>query len=329
MIWGLILLTTAVLVAGFMPLLIGFLQRKAMLDIPNERSSHTIPTPRGGGFLALGLPWLGLVAALLSGIIPAELTVSLWSLAGALLVLMIISGLDDRLNLPQSVRLLVQAIAVSAVVFCLPQGVRVFPILPHFAEQILLVLGLIWMVNLTNFIDGIDGITSVNGLSTVIGFGLVAAVSPVFPLSMSLVGGGLLGFLLWNRPPARVFMGDVGSVALGLWLGYGLCVLSSTIGLIPALLCTLYPLADATYTLVKRALQKKKVWQAHREHFYQLAVQNGRTHGRVITIIFIFNMLCIGLAFLCILQPHFEIVFLTFGLAGFAFLARHFSRRPS
>lgn len=329
MIWGLILLTMAALVAGFMPLLIGFLQRQAMLDIPNERSSHTIPTPRGGGLLALGLPWLGLVIALRSGVILPEMAVSLGCLAIALCVLMVISAVDDRLNLPPSVRFLVQAIAAAAVVFCLPQGVRVFADLPLLIEQILLTLGLIWMINLTNFIDGIDGITCVNGLTTLLGFGLAAIATPVFPLSISLVGGGLLGFLLWNRPPARIFMGDVGSVALGLWLGYGLIVLSSTIGLIPAFLCTLYPLADATYTLAKRGLQKKKVWQAHREHFYQQATQNGRTHGRVIAMIFVFNLTCVALAYLSVIYQNFEYGFLALGLIGFALLAKNFSRRMS
>lgn len=332
MMWVVVCLIILLGVRLLMPALISFLHTKAVLDMPNARSSHSIPTPRGGGWLALGIPLIALVLFLITLPFAAAIKISLGTLAASLCVLMIVSGFDDKWSLTPCVRLLVHFVASVAIVMTLPDSVRVFPDMPLLFEQIVLVLGCVWMINLTNFVDGINGITAVNGLSLALGLAIAACLMPVYPslnvllLSAALIAGGLGGFLYWNAPNARIFMGDVGSVPLGLWQAYALIFFASIFGVIPALLLCLYPLTDATFTLFKRALQRQKIWEAHRSHFYQQAVQNGRTHIRTSKLIFGFNLFCLFLMTVSVLYPVLE--YACVGIAAFALviLMREFAR---
>ncbi len=191
------------LTAGLMPLLIRLLQTRNWLAVPNERSSHALPTPLGGGWLALGLPLLCLPFAAL--MLPDAWRLSLYVLAVAGLALLVVSGINDKIGLKPLWRLTLHLAAAATAVWSLPETVRVFPLLPELAETVILTLGLVWFVNLTNFIDGIDGITAVNGLSSLLGFALLFALAGAalfLPLSAALLGGALLGFLLWNWHPA-------------------------------------------------------------------------------------------------------------------------------
>lgn len=325
-VYALVGISIAALVAGLTPALIKLLIQKDILDNPNERSSHTIPTPRGGGWLALGLPILALIAAPLILPTPPGFFITLYALAGGLVLTMCVSGLDDRFSLGTRVRLAAQLVASVAAVLFLPESVRVLPLLPDWLETICLVLGLVWMMNLTNFIDGINGITAVNGIATAAGMAVLGMGSVFLPLSGALLIGGLAGFLVWNWGQAKIFMGDVGSVPLGLWLGFGLILVAAQFGLIPALLLAFYPVMDASYTLIRRAIRRQKIWQAHREHFYQQAVQNGRTHAMTSTLIALFNALCIGLAILAVLYPPLEYAALVAAIAALLILWRIFSR---
>ena len=332
MIWLLLTIFLALAVRVGMPFLIDFLEKKSVLDMPNERSSHTIPTPRGGGWLAVGLPVACLSIAVIFLPVANPIMISLTSLATALVLLIGVSALDDKRSLGPLVRLFVQFTAAAIVVFTLPESVRVFPILGIWAEKTVLLLGFVWMINLTNFIDGINGITIVNGLAIATGF-LISALflindggSIVFALSAALIIGGLIGFIPWNVPQARIFMGDVGSIPLGLWQAYGLSFVAAFFGLIPALLMCLYPLLDATITLLKRAFRRKRIWEAHREHYYQQAAQNGRTHARTSTLILGFNALSLGLAIISMLYPRLEYFCLALGLGIFAILITRFQK---
>ncbi len=334
MIWLFITATILIGVRLLMPVLIAFLQRKAVLDMPNARSSHSIPTPRGAGWLAMGLPIAVLLAYTPVLPLAPALQLSLGALGLALLFLLVVSGLDDRLSLTPLLRLLAHTAAAALVVFTLPDSVRVFPDLPFIAEKIILLLGTIWMINLTNFIDGINGITAANGLAIAGGVAMAACLLPAHPslivllLSASLIAGGLGGFLYWNVPDARIFLGDSGSIPLGLWQAYVLIFVSAIFGLVPALLMCLYPLLDATFTLFKRALKREKIWQAHRSHFYQQAVQNGRTHARTSKLIFGFNVMCLFLACVSILYPSLEYGCLAIALISFVLFVRNFTKPP-
>lgn len=275
------------------------LLRHAVLDHPNDRSSHSVPTPRGGGIaiLVIVLPvwvWLGLsVPASLAG--PA---ITGWGVAAGALFLALVSWVDDLRGLGPAVRLVAQLAAAAALVLFLPGSVFQ-GLLPPWLDLAAAVLLWVWFVNLYNFMDGIDAIAGVETLAIGLGLALVGlATVPLVAdhLQAGLVAAAALGFLAWNRPPAKIFLGDVGSVPLGYLLGWLLLGLAGTGQWQAALILPLYYLADATLTLARRGLRGEKVWRAHREHFYQRAVRAGRSHGAVSGAVGIANLLLVLLA---------------------------------
>lgn len=275
---------------------LSWLERRQILDHPNERSSHTRPTPRGGG--------LAVTTAVLAGWMVAAVDDSLggwaWMAILAAVVLMASSWLDDRINLPAAPRFLSHAIMVVVLLGYLPGDALVFQgMLPLWVDRVVVALGWVWFVNLYNFMDGIDGITGVETAGLGLGIAGVALVAGAplgaVPLALACAAAGL-GFLVWNWHPARIFLGDVGSVPLGLLLG-GLLVHLAVAGqLAAALILPAYYLADATITLGRRALRGEKVWQAHRTHFYQRAVQGGKSHAQVSLLVLAGNVALIGCA---------------------------------
>ena len=256
-------------------LILAWLLERRYLDHPNERSSHSAPVPRGGGLAvapAIVLAWGGLKlaegmdgwnAALLAG-------------AAALLAL---SWLDDRHTLPAAPRFLIHGAAVAAALACLPPDALVFEgMLPLWADRLLAGLGWVWFLNLYNFMDGIDGITGIETACLGLGLGLLAPLAAGPALICAAAG---LGFLVWNWHPARIFLGDSGSIPLGFLLGGLLVQLAASGHLAAALILPAYYLADATITITRRLLAGEKIWQPHRKHFYQRAVQGGRSHAQV------------------------------------------------
>ncbi|HTW53151.1 MAG TPA: glycosyltransferase family 4 protein [Stellaceae bacterium] len=266
-----------------------------MLDRPNERSSHAVPTPRGGGIAVIGASvgaWLTLAAA---GVLPpASMLVAL---AGAGLAL--VSWLDDLRGLSPGIRLLAQFAAVVAGIWALPPSEIFQGWLPRGLDAMAGALVWVWFVNLFNFMDGIDGIDGSEAAA--IGFGIVLVAS-VGGLDLALaapaaaIAAAALGFLVWNWAPARIFLGDVGSVPLGYLLGFLLLELAGLGRWQAALILPLYFLADATITLLRRLARGERVWQAHREHFYQRAVQRGLSHDAVVRRIIAADILLIACA---------------------------------
>jgi len=277
-----------------------FLRRRGVLDIPNERSSHSAPTPRGGGIAVIGVllaAWLILWLAGEGSAAPGNF----WLVLGAGAGLALISWFDDVLGgLPAALRFAAQAIAVAAGLFALPEGDGVFQgALP--AELDLALSGLIWLwfLNLFNFMDGIDGIAGSQTASA--GLGLFA-LAVLFPAAAGLGPYGLvvaavaIGFLPWNWQPARIFLGDVGSVPLGYVIGWLLLALASYGLWQAALLLVFYYFADASFTLFRRLLRGEAIWRAHHQHYYQFAVAAGRSHAHVVVVITGVNILLVGLA---------------------------------
>lgn len=279
---------------------IKFLHKKDIYDHPNERSSHNVATPRGGGIAILFavLPALGLINMLSSAPLPAYIPV-----LGAACILGAISWLDDLHTLGPSIRFLLQILAVSLVLYNLEPTAHGYlgGFLPLSVEKVILGVLWVWFINLFNFMDGIDGITGIETIAIASGITLIALS---FSLSIELAETGVilcgaaLGFLRWNWHKAKVFMGDVGSIPLGFILGWLLILLAGEGYLITALLIPLYYLSDATLTLIKRALRKEKIWQAHREHFYQKAVQAGLPHDQTVMRIAFLNIILLVCAYL-------------------------------
>lgn len=263
-------------------LALAWLRHRQVLDLPNERSSHTRPTPRGGG---LGVtPVIAAALALLGHPVPATGAVAL----------MMLSWIDDRRGLPPGPRFAAQALVVGCVLATLGDA-SILP-LPLWLDRLLVGLGWLWFVNLFNFMDGIDGISGVE--SAAIGLGIALVGGPDLALPALAVAGAGLGFLVWNWHPAKLFLGDAGSVPLGLVLGGLLAALAAQGHLAAALILPAYYLADATITLLWRLKDGEKVWQAHRRHFYQRAVRGGQSHSRVASAVAGVNVLLILCAIL-------------------------------
>lgn len=263
---------------------LGYLRRRQIMDLPNERSSHTLPTPRGGGLATTPV----LAALMLAQTWPLPL------LAGGALVLFAISWIDDRRGLPALPRFSAHAVVVAVTLALMPAEISAFAgALPLWADRMLCGLGWLWFVNLYNFMDGIDGITGIETLCIGIGIALLA---PSLAPAALIAAAVALGFLFFNWHPAKLFLGDAGSVPFGYVLGGLLLVLAAQGQLAAALILPGYYLADATITISRRALRGEKVWQAHRSHFYQRAIQGGKRHDQVGLAIATANVALIGCA---------------------------------
>jgi len=286
------------LIFGLSLLLTGRLRayalRRQLLDIPGQRSSHSQPTPRGGGLAIIAsFLLLVLVAGWQQGFSPL-----LVALLGAACCVAILGFADDHGHIPAGWRLLGHlAAAVWAVYWLgLPQ-VSLFGIEPGVWLHVPVVLYLAWLLNLFNFMDGIDGIASLEAISVSLGALLVYWLSsPTLPLSADLLLGlvaATAGFLLWNLPPAKIFMGDVGSGTLGIILA--IFALESSLHnplwfWAWQILLAVF-IADASYTLLRRLLRGEKVYQAHRSHAYQRAARALASHGRVSLAVALINLL--------------------------------------
>ena len=274
------------------------LTAKDILDHPNERSSHARPTPRGGGIAVMAVILLGWLALALLDFTPMRL---IWPLLGLSFGLALVSWADDLRGLSPLPRFAAQFAAVVIALTTVPLG-PLFPgPLPLWLAYGGAALAWLWFVNLFNFMDGIDGIASVETMAIAIGAALVATSLGLLdgtPWLAAVVAGAALGFLPWNRPPARIFLGDVGSVPLGFVLGWLLLSLAAHGAWAAALILPAYFLADATFTLLRRALAGEKPWQAHRQHFYQQAIRKGASHGRVSASVAVANLALLACAFI-------------------------------
>lgn len=264
-------------------LLLWLLPRLHVLDVPNARSNHANPTPRGGG-LAVIIPAAGFltVAGAHSGPILGTLA------------LMLISFMDDRKPLPVRMRLAVQAAAVAFALSGFDYGLVFQGILPWWLDRLAAGIIWLWFINLYNFMDGIDEITALHTVSVMAGLALLTMIDPgvknFLAVDGAIIGGAVLGFWLFNRHPARIFLGDCGSIPLGFLVGFLLLVLAAEGDWHAALILPAYYLTDATVTLLRRLIRKEKVWQAHSEHAYQTAVRHGRRHDTVARYILALNL---------------------------------------
>ncbi|CAH1659059.1 MULTISPECIES: glycosyl transferase [unclassified Chelatococcus] len=289
-------LIAAGLSAALVLLLFPLMQRYALAR-PNARSSHRVPTPQGGGIAVLAA-MLVTACAGISVLAPGAISAFI-PVAMAAVVLAVIGAFDDIRPLPVLPRLLFQFGAVALGVAAAGE-IRLFPaLLPAPVEFALVVLAGVWFVNLVNFMDGLDWITVAEVAPVTAALALFALLGAL-PGDAGLVAiglcGAMLGFAPFNRPVARLFLGDVGSLPIGLILGFLLYRLAGEGHLTAALLLPLYYLADATLTLLMRLRRGEKVWQAHRSHFYQRATDNGFTVMEVVGTVFALNLVLAGLA---------------------------------
>lgn len=289
---------------------------------PNARSSHTQPTPQGGGIAVL----LGIAFAL----VIAPVRIELYGVFALTLALGVLGAVDDIRSLAAPPRLIVQGLISVGVIALLPESMRVLPILPWWIERGLLAIGLLWFINLTNFMDGIDWITVaemvlITGALAIFGFAGALPIEVAF--AAATLCGALVGFAPFNKPVARLFLGDVGSLPIGLLAAWMLIRFGAD-HLAAAILLPLYYIADATITLVRRLARGERVMQAHRCHFYQQAVDGTLSVMQVVARIALINVILIALAAVCVLVPVLSVhaVALIAGCASVAALLVHFAR---
>ncbi|QCY13775.1 glycosyltransferase family 4 protein [Pseudomonas sp. MPC6] len=274
-------------VAGVSLIMTAALRRYALarsiIDIPNARSSHSIPTPRGGG-VAIVLAFL-LVLPFLAWAQLVEVP-TLIAIGGAGALVAVIGFMDDHGHIAARWRLLGHFCAAAWSLFWLggvpPVSLFGLSLNLGWLGYILGALYLVWMLNLYNFMDGIDGIASIEAITACLGACLLYWVSGVESLMWvpGMLAMAVGGFLFWNFPPARIFMGDAGSGFLGVVIG---AISIQAAWAAPQLLWAWLILlgvfvVDATFTLIRRLIRGDKIYEAHRSHAYQFASRRYRQH---------------------------------------------------
>jgi len=297
--------------------------RKAIFDVPNERSSHQIPTPRGGG-IAIALTFFFAVCWLaMAGMISLALAKAL---VGGGLIIAATGYWDDLRSISAAKRAVLHFLAAGWALYCLGG----FPVLVlgnwqiHWGwfGSVFAAVGIVWLINLYNFMDGIDGIAGVEAVfvSLVGGCALYLLGAHGLAWVCFFLFAAVLGFLLWNWPPAKIFLGDVGSGLLG-YIFAVIALASANQQMLP-LLFWLVLLAvficDATFTLLHRMKRGERWYSAHREHVYQRLTQHGVSHQRVTLLVTVVNLAFILPIFYWIVrQPNFAPWLFLFVALGF------------
>lgn len=268
-------------------------RRYQLFDLPNHRSSHTQPTPRGGG--------MAIAVSVLSACVVFQYydpVPSFESRSGFVLIcaslIAVISFVDDLRGLSVAVRLSLQGLLSLVLVF-LVGPIPLGDALPIGLSILFSCIALMWLLNLYNFMDGIDGLAACEGIVVCLAAAVLLinnAEGSVLALTIAL-GGSALGFLIWNWSPAKLFMGDSGSVFLGFAIG-GLALLTTqrevlTISVWLILLAAF--IADASYTLMRRLFRGQNIFQAHRNHAYQVLADRWASHAKVTSLYMCINII--------------------------------------
>jgi Fuc2NAc and GlcNAc transferase len=293
----LILLIIVLVSFGLTMIVRKWANRKSIIDHPNERSSHSIPTPRGGG-IAIALVWFVVLLVL---VVYKRIEVSLFFALLCGLPVAAIGLIDDVISLSPKIRLLVQIICAVLALYFLGGlnmvDIGFYQISLHYLLTIFALIGIVWFTNLFNFLDGIDGYLS----AEIIFVGLAIYFLFGFELPI-LLAAVTAGFLLWNWQPAKIFMGDVGSTLLGFIIGvlsvYYQNINQSSI-LLWLMLTSLFWF-DATLTIFRRLKNREKLSESHKKHAYQRLVQSGFSHQKTVISSIIINvpiLLLVWLAF--------------------------------
>lgn len=322
-------LIACVICAMLIVLLHPLLQRYALAR-PNARSSHSVPTPQGGGVAVIAAVVAS--AAISVALFGAAMDTALLAVLAATVLLAFVGAYDDLKTMPVLPRLLMQAVAVGTVLAVLPAEFHLVSALPVWAERVLLLIGGLWFVNLVNFMDGLDWITAAEVVPVMAALALFGFYGqlPFAPTMIALaLCGAMIGFAPFNKPVAKLFLGDVGSLPIGLLMGWCLLQLAGSGHLLAAVLLPLYYLADATLTLLRRLARGEAVWIAHRSHFYQQATNNGFSVMQVAGEVLILNMVLAAFAAVTIWfkSPYVQGMTLALGLSAVTLVLSRFSRQ--
>jgi UDP-N-acetylmuramyl pentapeptide phosphotransferase/UDP-N-acetylglucosamine-1-phosphate transferase len=319
----------AVLLSSAVTWAIRPLMLRHALAKPNARSSHRIPTPQGAGIAVIAATLIAAGAVMAFGS-PSAMKIPA-IVFGATLFIAAVGLVDDVHPIPVLPRLLLQAASVAAIVFSAPESLRIVDAAPLWIERGLVLLAGLWFVNLVNFMDGLDLMTAAEAVPISAAIALLGWLGEV-PASTTITAaalcGALLGFTPFNRPVAKIFLGDVGSLPIGLLLGWCLLQLAWHQQLAACVLLPLYYLTDATVTLTRRMVRREPFWAAHRSHYYQRATDNGFTVWQVVGEVFALNVVLAALAIAStrLQSPAIAILLVAAGALAVVLVLYHFSR---
>lgn len=309
------------------------LQRQ-ILDLPNERSSHTLPTPRGGGIsIVISFTLVCMIMFYFN-----QISHSLfYALTFGGLVVAAVSLIDDIYSLSNKIRLA----AHFLVAFWALYWLNGYPVLDlgtlkiavGYLGYIIAALGIVWLINLYNFMDGIDGLAGIEGVFTAIAGSIALWLlnHNDYATLMLLLAAAIAGFAIFNWPPARIFMGDVGSSYLGYVIAViGIATANENIISIPFWLILLGVfICDATFTIAFRAWNRKLIYSAHREHAYQHLNICGLSHKHIsLSVLFINTFILMPLAFEVLNEPKKSIWLLLAMIAGLLITWIYIKRLP-
>ena len=298
-----------------------FFNKYSIVDYPAERSNHTTPTPKGAGLIIIPIVAISTLIFFYFWLLP----LNEWAIIFFLCFFLgIISFIDDIKNLSIKSRLLLQTLIVGLSLLIYYESItmnllslpisyeRYFPLINSFLFFFFL-LSWVWIINLYNFMDGIDGLTAlqvctvaicVNFLSI---FGYLNEEYQIFSLILFSV---YLAFYKFNKSPAKIFLGDVGSIPSGYLMGFIMfsCLLTNGV-LLPIIIVNMYYILDSTSTLLIRIVKKENILKAHSDHFYQKMIRKGYQHSFVIKWIFGLNSILLILSLLSIKLPIISFIF--------------------
>lgn len=290
--------------------------RKRMLDIPNERSSHSQPTPRGGG---VSITIIFILSSFIIHSLDLITTNHLLALSGGGLLVGLIGWLDDHYDIPVFWRAAIYLLAAGWAVFW-AGGMPVF----HLGElefqlsiygMVPAIVAIAWLTNLYNFMDGTDALAAIEAISTAVFASVLFYLEAQtgYALLCIVLVLATTGFLYWNLPPARIFMGDVGSCVIGFVFGTLALIGENTGTLSIAIWIILLAvfIYDASFTLIMRVIRRERWYSAHRSHAYQRLVQMGMSHGQLaLSVLFINVVFLWPLAWLVYVTPEATVVIL-------------------
>jgi UDP-N-acetylmuramyl pentapeptide phosphotransferase/UDP-N-acetylglucosamine-1-phosphate transferase len=295
--------------------LISYLSSLGVVDVPSMRRSHDKVTPRGGG---LAIVIVVTIAFSMFEYLTTNAFAASTKIIPLLFIISAVSFWDDLKPISAIIRLIVHLICASfAVFFFLSPTLSLIHHLPLYITFAIAVIALSGFINIYNFMDGIDGISCMESIHLSVTMLLLCRLQPEAIVNLyfitilsTIIFGCCCGFLIFNWHPAKIFLGDIGSISLGFLTGLCLLLLSSSnIHLfIACFIAALYYITDGGLTILIRLVNKEKIWQPHLKHFFQKAVQNGKTHKQVVSSIAVCNIFLMLLSVTSLFYPVMSIM---------------------
>ncbi len=301
-----IIIITLIFIASYIELA----KRFNIVDKPDTRRNHKGIIARGCGVVLVGV--VSTLALILVNFADNDIqNISrINSIIAIFAVLGVVFFIEDVKSLRREIRMMIQIICAILGALACEERVLVFSNLPYFINFGIVVIGWIWFMNLYNFMDGIDGMTAINtiffSIAVIFFTSNIGALYDISLISYCVLPV-MIAFLIKNWHPAKVFIGDSGSIAFGFLFGYIMLSLSSGIGLlIPIIICSYY-LCDASFTLIKRIIARENITLPHSKHYFQIALRGGLSVRKICTVIIILNLSLFCIAYLFFMRQQREI----------------------